>query len=233
MSVAPIKRISCQFPRDSIRCRLAVSLAAVCLVLSCGVPAQAASLPSDTDLVSLSLEDLMTLEVTSATRKAQSLADTAAAVFVITNEDIRRSGATSIPEVLRMVPGVTVAQIDSSKWAITARGFNGRFASKLLVLIDGRTVYSPLFSGVFWDVQDMLLEDIERIEVIRGPGATLWGANAVNGVINIITKKATDTTGGLVSAGAGSYERVFGGIRYGAESGGVGCGSRLWEILQP
>jgi iron complex outermembrane receptor protein len=199
-----------------------VALAAVCLVFLSGLPAQATSLPSDSELIQLSLEDLMTLEVTSATRKAQSMANTAAAVFVITQEDIRRSGVTNIPDALRMVPGVTVARIDSSKWAITARGFNGRFARKLLVLIDGRSVYTPLFSGVFWDVQDTLLEDIERIEVIRGPGATIWGANAVNGVINIITKKTTDTTGGLVVAGAGSYERGFGGIRYGADLGDWG-----------
>jgi len=194
-----------------------------CLVFFGGMPAQAAALPSEHELVLLSLEDLMALEVTSASRKMQSLADTAAAVFVITSEDIRRSGVTNIPDALRMVPGVTVARIDSSKWAVTARGFNGRFARKLLVLIDGRSAYSPLFSGVFWDAQDTLLEDIERIEVIRGPGATIWGANAVNGVINIITKKAADTTGGLVVAGAGSYERGFGAVRYGTELGKWGA----------
>jgi len=195
----------------------------LCMVLYGAKAAEAASLPSDSDLVKLSLEDLMTLEVTSATRKAQYMANTAAAVFVITNEDIRRSGVTNIPDALRMVPGVTVARIDSSKWAITARGFNGRFARKLLVLIDGRSAYSPLFSGVFWDVQDTMLEDIERIEVIRGPGATIWGANAVNGVINIITRRATDTTGGLLTAGAGNYDRGFGAVRYGAELGEWGA----------
>jgi iron complex outermembrane receptor protein len=202
--------------RDGFLRGVAQALIAVCFG---SVPVMAASLPSDSELVKLSLEDLMTLEVTSAARKAQSLADTAAAIFVITQEDLRRSGVTNIPDALRMVPGVTVARIDSSKWAITARGFNGRFARKLLVLIDGRSVYTPLFSGVFWDVQDTLLEDIERIEVIRGPGATIWGANAVNGVINIITKKSTDTTGGLVTAGGGNYERGFGGVRYGTELG--------------
>lgn len=193
------------------------------MVLYGAKAAEAISLPSDSDLVKLSLEDLMTLEVTSATRKAQYMANTAAAVFVITNEDIRRSGVTNIPDALRMVPGVTVARIDSNKWAITARGFNGRFARKLLVLIDGRSAYSPLFSGVFWDVQDTMLEDIERIEVIRGPGATIWGANAVNGVINIITRRATDTTGGLLTAGAGNYDRGFGAVRYGAELGEWGA----------
>lgn len=199
------------------------AIASFCLVLLYVMPAQGRPLPNEMDLVQLSLEDLMTLEVTSASRKAQSLADTAAALFVITSEDIRRSGVTNIPDVLRMVPGVSVARIDSSKWAVTARGFNGRFARKLLVLIDGRSAYSPLFSGVFWDAQDTLLEDVERIEVIRGPGATIWGANAVNGVINIITKKAVDTTGGLVVAGAGSYERGFGAVRYGTDVGEWGA----------
>jgi iron complex outermembrane receptor protein len=142
-----------------------------------------------------------------------------AAVYVITQEDIRRSGVRSIPDALRMVPGLDVARIDSNKWAITSRGFNGQFANKLLVLIDGRSVYTPLFSGIYWDERDTMLDDIERIEVIRGPGATLWGANAVNGVINIITKKAQDTQGGLLVGGGGSYERGFGSLRYGGQLG--------------
>lgn len=170
-------------------------------------------------LSAMSIEDLMEIEVTSVSRKAERLSDASAAVFVITQEDIRRSGVTSIPEALRMVPGLEVARIDSNKWAITSRGFNGRFANKMLVLFDGRTVYSPLFSGVFWDRQDTLLEDIDRIEVIRGSGATLWGANAVNGVINIITKNAGETVGGLVTAGGGNEERGFGGVRYGLKLG--------------
>ncbi|MCP5111915.1 MAG: TonB-dependent receptor, partial [bacterium] len=140
------------------------------------------------DLGSLSLEQLMTIEVTSVARKQQKLMRSAAAIYVITSEDIRRSGLRSIPELLRMAPGLHVAQIDGNKWAISSRGFNGRFASKMLVLIDGRSIYTPLFSGVYWEMHDLPLEDIERIEVIRGPGATMWGANAVNGVINIITK---------------------------------------------
>lgn len=177
--------------------------------------ALAAERPEE-DLTSLSIEDLMGITITSATKKTQRLSDTAAAVFVISREDIRRSGATAIPELLRMAPGVEVARIDSNKWAITARGFNGRFANKLLVLFDGRTVYSPLFSGVFWDQQNYLMEDIERIEVIRGPGASLWGANAVNGVINIITRKAKDTQGVLATGAGGSHES-FGGIRYGGK----------------
>src|SRR5688572_533811 len=154
------------------------------------VTALALSAQEPDDLASLSVDDLMNVEVTSVSRKAQKLADTAAAVFVITQEDIRRSGATSIPEILRIVPGLDVARINGNVWAISARGFNGQFANKLLVMIDGRSVYTPHLSGVHWDVQDTLLEDVERIEVIRGPGGTLWGANAVNGIINIIAKHA-------------------------------------------
>ncbi len=172
-----------------------------------------------TDLTEMSLDELMNIEITSVSKKPEKLSKSSAAVFVITQEDIRRSGATSIPEVLRMVPGVQVARIDANKWAISTRGFSGRFANKLLVLIDGRSVYTPLFSGVFWDSQDTLLEDIERIEVIRGPGASLWGANAVNGVINIITKHTKDTQGGLISTGAGTEEQGFGNLRYGWKLG--------------
>jgi iron complex outermembrane receptor protein len=157
------------------------------------------------------------MQVTSVSKRSQKVADAAAAVFVITQEDIRRSGATSIPDALRMVPGLEVAQIDQNKWAIGSRGFNGRFDNKLLVLIDGRSVYTPLFSGVYWNVQDVVLEDVDRIEVIRGPGATLWGANAVDGVINIITKSAKATQGGLVSAGAGSQEATAETVRYGSK----------------
>lgn len=171
------------------------------------------------DLTELSLEQLMNTPVTSVARQAQPLAQSPAAIFVITQEDFRRSGATTIPEALRMVPGLQVARLDANKWAISARGFNGRFANKLLVLMDGRTVYTPLFSGVYWDVQDTMIEDIDRIEVIRGPGATLWGANAVNGVINIITKRAKDTQGGLAVAGAGTFEQGFTGLRYGTKLG--------------
>jgi iron complex outermembrane receptor protein len=177
--------------------------------------AQAALPP--VDLTSLSLEDLMNIKVTSVSRRPQSVAESAAAVFVITQDDIRRSGVTSIPEALRMVPGIEVASIDANKWAITARGFNGRFANKLIVMIDGRSVYTPLFSGVFWDAQDTVLEDIDRIEVVRGPGASLWGANAVNGVINIVTKHARDTQGALVIAGGGSEEQGFSSLRYGGQ----------------
>ena len=167
----------------------------------------------------LSLEQLMDAEVTSVSKKQETVLNAASAIYVITQEDIRRSGFTSIPEALRMVPGVEVARIDGNKWAISIRGFNGQFSNKLLVLIDGRTVYTPTFSGVFWDIQDTLLEDVDRIEVIRGPGATLWGANALNGVINIITKTASDTQGALVTAGGGTEEHVFTGVRYGGMLG--------------
>lgn len=136
----------------------------------------------------LSLEDLVKTDVTSVSRKTQSLADVAAAAFVISSEDIRRSGAQALPDVLRMAPGIEVAQIDSGRYAVSARGFNGRFANKLLVLVDGRSIYSPLFSGVVWELDPVPLEDIERIEIIRGAGAVMWGANAVNGAINIITR---------------------------------------------
>jgi iron complex outermembrane receptor protein len=172
-----------------------------------------------TDLTQLSIEELMNIEVISPAKQAQPLADAASAIFVITQEDLRRTGVTSVPEALRMVPGMQVARIDANKWAVTARGFNGRFANKLLVLIDGRTVYTPTFSGVYWEVQDLLLEDVERIEVIRGPGASLWGANAVNGVINILTKHAADTQGGLVSLTVGNEERAIVGLRYGGQVG--------------
>ncbi len=161
----------------------------------------------------------MNIEVTSVSKKEEKLSRTAAAVFVITEEDIRRSGAANIPDLLRMVPGVQVAQINSSTWAITARGFDSQYSNKLLVLVDGRTVYSPIFSGTFWDTQSLLLGNIERIEVIRGPGATVWGANAVNGVINITTKKASDTQGGLVTAGGGAPGDEFGAARYGGKIG--------------
>lgn len=175
--------------------------------------------PEPSDLTKLSPEELMDTRVTSASKKEQRLSQAAQAIYVISQEDIRRSGATTIAEALRMAPGLNVAEIDSHSWAISARGFNSRFANKLLVLIDGRSVYTPLFSGVFWDVQDTVLEDIDRIEVIRGPGATLWGANAVNGVINIITKAARETQGTLVTAGGGAGELGFGEARFGGKAG--------------
>ena len=165
------------------------------------------------DLAALDLEDLMKVEVSSVSRKSQLMSDVAAAVYVISHNDIKRSGATSIPEILRLAPGLQVARVNASAWAVTSRGFNGRYSDKLLVLMDGRTLYTPLFSGVFWNMQDTMIEDIERIEVIRGPGAAMWGSNAVNGVINIITKSASHTDGGLAVAGVGSDERGFASVR--------------------
>lgn len=192
----------------------------ICTIPSMGIPVLSwGSEGENLNLNELGLEDLMNIQVTSVAKKEQKLSEAAAAIFVVTREDIRRSGATSIPEVLRMVPGIQVARLDANKWAISARGFNDRFADKLLVLMDGRTVFTPLFSGVYWDVQDTMLEDIDRIEVIRGPGAALWGANAFNGVINIMTKHAQETQGGLVSTGGGTEERGFGGARYGGRIG--------------
>jgi iron complex outermembrane receptor protein len=172
---------------------------------------------SQSDLSQVSLEDLMNIKVTSVSKTDQKMSQVAAAIFVITGEDIRRSGATNIPDLLRMVPGMDVSQINASTWAISARGFNDQFSNKLLVLIDGRTVYTPLLGGVNWDTQDVPLEDIDRIEVIRGPGATIWGANAVNGVINVVTKKAVDTKGALVSGGGGSEGKAFGTVQYGGK----------------
>lgn len=184
----------------------------------CAAGSQAQDSPSETtlhDLTRLSLEELTNVEVTSVSKSEEKYTQVAAAVTVITQEDIRRSGVTSIPEVLRLVPGVQVADVDSNKWAVGIRGFASRLSRSMLVLMDGRSVYTPLFAGVYWEVQDTLLEDIERIEVIRGPGGTLWGANAVNGVINIITKDSKDTQGGLTTIGGGSYEDGFAGFRYG------------------
>jgi iron complex outermembrane receptor protein len=179
-------------------------------------PAHADNTPSSIgELKQLNVEDLMNVEVTSVTRHPEKLIEAASAIQVITQEDIRRSGATSIPEALRLADNLQVAQKNSHDWAISARGFNTALANKLLVMIDGRTVYTPLYSGVFWDVQDYVLADIDRIEVISGPGGTLWGANAVNGVINIITKSAKDTQGLYVQAGGGSRPEDLADVRYG------------------
>jgi iron complex outermembrane receptor protein len=171
------------------------------------------------ELKQLNVEDLMNVQVTSVARHPERLIEAASAIQVITQEDIRRSGATSIPEALRLADNLQVAQKNSHDWAISSRGFNTALANKLLVMIDGRTVYTPLYSGVFWDVQDYVLADIERIEVISGPGGTLWGANAVNGVINIITKSAKDTQGLYAQAGGGSRPQDFADLRYGGALG--------------
>jgi iron complex outermembrane receptor protein len=171
------------------------------------------------DLTKVSLEDLMNLEVTSAARKEQPVIDVTSAVFVITRDDIRRSGLTSVPEILRLAPGVQVAQIDASKWAVSIRGFNNRWSDELLVLLDGRSLYSRQFSGIDWDSVGVVIDDIERIEVIRGSGGAIWCANAVDGVIDIITQSSADTQGGFVKASAGTGSAASVTARYGAQTG--------------
>lgn len=187
-----------------------------------GTQTSFAQLPQPKDLSEVSIEQLMNVEVTSVSKKGQKISKVAAAIYVIGQEDILHSGATNIPDLLRMAPGMDVAQIRADDWAISARGFNGVFANKLLVLVDGRTVYSPVYSGVFWFMQDVPLADIERIEVIRGPGATVWGANAVNGVINIITKSSKETHGGLIEGSTGSQLAGQGLVQYGGAAGKSG-----------
>jgi iron complex outermembrane receptor protein len=187
------------------------------------VSARPACVAQPPDLTQKSLEDLMNIEVTSVSKKEQRTSQVAAAVFVISKKDIRHSGALNIPDLLRMVPGLDVAQIDIGKWAISARGFNGQYSNKLLVLIDGRTVYTSIFAGVFWDSQNVSLDTIERIEVIRGPGAAVWGSNAVNGVINIITRSANDTQGGYLNAGLGTQTTGSETISYGGKAHGIGA----------
>ncbi len=174
-------------------------------------------LPPPDALKKLSVDQLLDMVVTSVSKRPEKLLEVASAIQVITGDDIARAGATSIPEALRLASNLEVAQIDSRQWAVTARGFDDLFADKMLVLMDGRSVYSPLYGGVYWDVQDTLLQDVDRIEVISGPGATQWGANAVNGVINITTKSAKDTQGGLLFAGGGTELTESGGARYGGK----------------
>lgn len=186
-------------------------------LLFAGTSIASSAIPED--LTELSLEALLDIEVTSVSRRSEQLATSAASVFVLTNEEIRRSGARTLPEALKLVPGLHVAQIDGQRWAIAARGFNGNISDKLEVLIDGRSVYSPLYAGTFWDSQDVFLPDIDRIEVIRGPASVTWGSNAVNGVINIVTRDAAQTQGALVYAGGGNEQEAFAGARYGGTLG--------------
>jgi iron complex outermembrane recepter protein len=195
-------------------------VAVVCLTTGNFMTGIAAPLAGNTnDFTDLSLEQLVNIQVTSVSKKEERLDQSPAAIAVITQEDISRMGARSIPEALRMVPGLDVAQIDSSEWAISARGFNSQYANKMLVLVDGRSVYTKGFAGVHWGVQDVVMEDLERIEVIRGPGASLWGANAVNGVINIITKSAKETQGLLVANSVGTEQQPTSTVRYGGQVG--------------
>lgn len=192
------------------------------LGLLLALTAGAAESPSEKTpgrLADLSIEQLLNEPVTSASKKETKLGDSPTAISVLTAEDIRRSGATSIPEALRLVPGLSVARINANEWAISARGFNAQYGNKLLVLVDGRSVYTPAFSGVFWSMQDLMLEDLDRIEVIRGPGSTLWGANAVNGVINIMTKSAKDTQGFLGNVTYGTDLQPLTSLRYGGQLG--------------
>ena len=203
------------------RCEVRINpllLAASLLVVPVAAGAQGVNQGGD-DLTGLDIDELARIEITSVSRKAEPVASASAAVSVLTREDIRRSGATTLPDVLRMVPGLQVARVGSRDWAVSARGFNQQSANKLLLLVDGRSVYSPIFAGVFWDALGFPIDEIERIEVIRGPGATLWGANAVNGVVNVITRPAGESRGGRVSIGAGSRLQVTGGGRYGGTIG--------------
>ncbi len=224
---------------QSCRNRSSALTCIICSLVICASDAFAQTqeaLPPTSTLKQLSVEELMDIEVTSVSRRPEKVSETASAIQVITQEDIRRSGATSIPEALRLASNLEVAQVDSHQWAISARGFSNTAANKMLVMIDGRTVYTPLFAGVFWDVQDTLLEDLDRIEVISGPGATLWGANAVNGVINITTKQAKDTQGVLLLGGGGTELRDFGGARYGgtlAPNLHFGLPSRVRLVISP
>ena len=197
----------------------------VCVFALCWTNADAQTRDPRTsisELKKLSVDQLTDVEVTSVSRAAERLGGAAAAVTVVTNEDIRRSGATTVPEALRLVPGIHVARQTSNTWAVSSRGFSNVNSEKLLVLSDTRSIYTPLFSGVAWDVQDYLLQDIDRIEVIRGPGATLWGSNAVNGVISITTKSARDTQGAYAEATVGTEERAAAAARYGGRIGDRG-----------
>jgi iron complex outermembrane recepter protein len=222
MTVDPLPRSSGNHTTDACRAIAAHgSKSGRCAILACyagGLLCAALALPATartaTEFADLSIEELAKIPVISVSKKFEPLAGAPAAVFVITADDIRRAGATTLPEALRLAPNLQVARANARNYAISARGFGNVFSNKLLVLIDGRTVYSPLFSGVFWDAQDVVLEDIARIEVISGAGATVWGANAVNGVINIITRPAEETQGTLAAAGAGSHE-TGGVLRYG------------------
>jgi iron complex outermembrane receptor protein len=195
--------------------RLALFMVALLVAQATAAAGQAGTI----DLRRLTIEELMRIDVTSATRRAEPVGTTAAAISVITADDIRRAGVTTIADALRLADGVHVARFNTGSWAISSRGFNITSANKLLVMIDGRTVYSPLFTGVFWNALDYVLEDIARIEVIRGPGATLWGANAVNGVVNIITRHSRETQGALFAAAAGNEDR---GLLTGRYGGAVG-----------
>ncbi len=223
-SVRYLKPPGLAFHASAIQRIIAAGTLALCLSVAAPFENSEAQVPGNTQAIAgnlkqLSLEQLGDLRVTTTSKEPEEVWRTAAAIYVLTQEDIRRSGATSVPEVLRLVPGVEVARIDSSSWAVGIRGFGSGFSKSVLVLIDGRNVYTPLFAGVNWKLQNVMLEDVDRIEVIRGPGGTIWGTNAVNGVINIITKNSKDSHGTLASVGGGNIDQGTGEFRYG---GGVG-----------
>ena len=216
---ASLPNFSINKKRNAFRAGLSLLIAFQAIGLALNVSAETNNVSTPAELKQLSLEALMNQDVTIVTRRPEKLSESPSAVQVITGEDIHRSGATSLPEALRLASNLEVAQINSHDWAISARGFNNSLANKLLVMIDGRTVYTPLDAGVFWDVQNVLLDNIDRIEVVSGPGGTLWGANAVNGVINIVTKSARDTQGLMVQGGGGSFLQDFGAVQYGGSNG--------------
>lgn len=189
------------------------------MLLLVGGQTALASAQTQTDLRTATLEELMNIEITSASRREQRVEDTPAAVYVIGHDEIRRSGLTTIPELLRLAPGVQVARVNSNKWAVSVRGFNSVYSNKLLVMVDGRSIYNPAYATVLWDTEDLMIEDVDRIEVIRGPGGAMWGANAVNGVINIITRPATETQGGFARIGGGNLDTSSAGFRYGGQVG--------------
>ena len=216
----PQSKPSCRLERPAGR-GFPLRVLVTCLAGFWGGGAWAAAQVGPLDATWMSLEELMVIEVSSAAKRPQRLADTTTAIYALGRDDIRRSGATSLPELLRQVPGVQVSRIDASRYAVSIRGFSNRYSGKLLVLLDGRTLYSPLFGGTYWEAQDVMLEDVERVEVIRGSGGTLWGANAVNGVINIISRHAKDTQGTFVEAKGGSLESGV-ALRHGSNVGESG-----------
>ena len=222
-------------PRHLVRLPGVLTAPGLCCMLALGfILAAAAEGPTpdpkgQEDLNQLSLEDLGKVEITTVSKVSEPMQKTPAAAYVITREEIERSGATSLPEALLLAPGVEVARIDADHWSVSVRGFAGQFSKSLLVLIDGRSVYTPLFSGVYWDAQNVMIEDVDRIEVIRGPGGTIWGANAVNGVINIITKNAKDTRGFTSNMGGGNVEQGVADMRYGGTSAS-GFSYRLYTL---
>ena len=204
----------------SLTVLLKACLLIVLVMGALGVSANAQSSPLD--LKSLSLEELGNVEVTTQSKEPTHVRDTPAAIYVLTNEDIRRSGVTNVPDALRLVPGVTVARVNGTRnWAVAIRGLGDQFSKYVQVLIDGRSVYTPLFGGTFWTIDNVMLEDIDRIEVIRGPGGTIWGSDAVNGIINIITKSSRDTHGVLASAGGGNADQDTESLRYGSTAHGM------------